>query len=539
MPFGQLHYTSCESGLSGYSGFQFCAISAGVAREVAREIERLTVYEPPRIQAADGEPTRIEDYPINLLYALSQETGAAIIARTAYVGVDFSNRSGNYFAHALAGDRPGLSVESPLPIELWDAAFWTSCQGEKADLPTLPDLLPTGPVSRESVGGLPWAERVRELGLLLTAMDDAMAGGSQVVLIDADTTAVSRRIAAGCYLLGPDLGRRLTFATYSGDPRRCPTHVVGTVRPAGTQRTDITANTCLFDFTAGVVPDLAVSPGAALLARIGVLESAALWDTVHHLDPSSVVSLSSSFPVLVSAALQLGHGLSAAELGTAIAWLVQAADAGTADYLPDAVRAFLGRPLEDLSVGSQDDLIDLALRADMLPTQARQALVSQIECALVAGMLAAVDHGEPPNEMVALRTASGRERASRGCTERLPGLEPGRALALLAWASDAGAEPAEQTIRRVGQDSLRAVVQSEQASPALIRAGEAWPALRGGMLDTLSTLPPAGQEVALASPAGAILQATDFAGRPGLHEKWLLLSVGQSRLSAVDACVQV
>lgn len=52
MAFSQLHYTSCELGISGHSGFQFCAITPGVSNEVMREVEKLTFYEAPRRRPA-------------------------------------------------------------------------------------------------------------------------------------------------------------------------------------------------------------------------------------------------------------------------------------------------------------------------------------------------------------------------------------------------------------------------------------------------------------------------------------------------------
>src|SRR5437764_8470891 len=100
MTFSQLHYTSCESGLSGYSGFQFCAATAGIPREVMREVERHTIYElPSDIRENDSESPDM--FPVNLLYTHGEGSGVTLIARVQFTGLDFSNRSGNYFAHSL------------------------------------------------------------------------------------------------------------------------------------------------------------------------------------------------------------------------------------------------------------------------------------------------------------------------------------------------------------------------------------------------------------------------------------------------------
>src|ERR1035438_4165042 len=406
MVFHQLHYTSCESGLSGHSGFQFCAMTPGVQREVIREVERLTVYEPPRYLVSSEKPVSIDDYPTNLLFAFSQQTGVIIIARIVYVGVDFSNRAGNYFAHALVGDTLGDGPQPLLPVELWEAPFWSSRPGEHTELPTLPDSLPTGPINREAVSGLPGAEHETAFGLLLAAVDQAMTGGQQVLLVDVDTAAVCGWIAAACYLLGPELASRLPFATFRPDPRRCPTHVIGAVDATGPFRADITANTRLFNFTQGIFPEVAPCPSASLVARIGVAASAALWELVAALAPSSAVSLSASFPILASAALLLEHKLTAAEIDTAIGWLASPVNAPAAEHRATAVRAALRHPLDLLSVQRQTDLVSLALQADMTSARSRHALASRVECALIDGTLTRLDRGERPGEVVTDRKST-------------------------------------------------------------------------------------------------------------------------------------
>ena len=63
MAFQQLHYTSCQDGPAGYSGFQFSATTPGTAPAVLREVEELIVYQPPAWLLAspslgDRTPTR-------------------------------------------------------------------------------------------------------------------------------------------------------------------------------------------------------------------------------------------------------------------------------------------------------------------------------------------------------------------------------------------------------------------------------------------------------------------------------------------------
>src|SRR5262249_5686723 len=148
MTFWQLHYTSCERGLSGHSGFQFCAVTPSVPPKVLGEVERLTVYKPPRHVKASAPGPEIDDYPVNLLRPRSEFTGGVIIANVVFAGMDFSQRSGNYFAHTLVADTAVADGLPVLPVELWGSPFWERRQGPTADLAALPALPRPGPMTR-------------------------------------------------------------------------------------------------------------------------------------------------------------------------------------------------------------------------------------------------------------------------------------------------------------------------------------------------------------------------------------------------------
>ena len=98
MGLAQLYYTSCETGLSGFAGFQFNAVTPGLPQDVLRRVESLTPYRPPRWLSARPARADIAACPVNLVYT---STPATILANVVFVGTDFSHRSGNYFAHAL------------------------------------------------------------------------------------------------------------------------------------------------------------------------------------------------------------------------------------------------------------------------------------------------------------------------------------------------------------------------------------------------------------------------------------------------------
>jgi hypothetical protein len=538
MPFSQLHYTSCERGLSGHSGFQFCAMTPGVDGDVMREVERLTIYEPPLRPAAQDEPSGGGDYPVNLLFTVSKQSETPIIARTVYTGIDFSHRSGNYFVHALIGDAQATARLPVLPIELWDAPFWVSRQGE-ATLPLLPDSLPPGSISAAALASRWDTGQEDVLARLLVAVAEAMTGGQQVALVDADTSAVCGWIAAVCYLLGPDLGARVTFATYSHDPRRCTTHIIGMVDSAALFQGSMTAHTRLFDFAKGVIPDVAHWPSTVLLARVGVARAFPLWELAKTLEPAAADSLVAAFPVLASAALLQEHQLAMVEVAAAISWLASTAGPRAAGQFPAAVQAALRHPVELLTVERQTDLVDLALRADPAAAIADHHLAGQVEHTLATRMLARLGSGERLRDTIVFRTDHGRKRAVQGCTTWLPRLNAAQVIDLLAWAAAAGVQLPDDVVRSTGENTILALLLDGRAPTDLKRVARHWPSLRRGLLDGLATMPAAVRRTVLTGPGAGLFSDEDFAGHADLHEIWLILLANQGRMSKADACKQL
>ncbi len=135
MAFWQLHYTSCRDGLLGQPGFQFAAVTPGVAPEIRSAVEDLTTYRPPQSMPVDPAPDQLGQYPVALIHQPGV-AGRSITAQVSYLGRDFSNRPGNYFAHTLvagsAADFGGL-----LPIELWEAPCWRRQASANRELPPL------------------------------------------------------------------------------------------------------------------------------------------------------------------------------------------------------------------------------------------------------------------------------------------------------------------------------------------------------------------------------------------------------------------
>src|SRR5208283_1108988 len=148
MAFQQLYYTSCEHGLGGYGGYQFNAVTPGVAPAVLREVEERTVYEPPRWLLAEPHPDEPEAYPVAFSYGTSEVPGTAIATHVVFTGADYSGRPGNYFVHALVTGTPEQDFGSLLPAELWGSGLWHSRPADGTELPPLPGPPARGVIDR-------------------------------------------------------------------------------------------------------------------------------------------------------------------------------------------------------------------------------------------------------------------------------------------------------------------------------------------------------------------------------------------------------
>jgi hypothetical protein len=533
MPFYQLHYTSCKMGISGHSGFQFSAMSPDVPTEVMREVERLTVYEQPRLTREAGQSLDPDLFPTNLLYTYSEVTGLTIIAQVRFAGLDFSNRSGNYFAHSLITGSPADDLQDVFPAELWDASFWDSQRGDVTELPLLGGPLPPGPITRQVVSRFLTASPENEeiLPLLLTAADEAIGGDDRVLLVGPDSVAVCHWIAAVSYLLGPKLAGQLRFSTYSHEPRRCPTHIVGTVSAAGPFRADAITSYRLFDVGERNTVDIRPSAAASLLARTGIEASARLWDTAASLGTPATPSLTGWFPMLASAALILEHPVLPDELDAAIDWLAAGGRIPDAGRLASAVRAALEHPIAQLTAARQQQLVQLGHRADGQIGDSGSTLAIAVERAVVASMVRGMERGESPGEGFPLQTQGAVRMASEGCSRLLRNCDAESAVHLLAWASVSGAHPDPDAVRQVGRQLARHDLRNDKALPGLPAVAAAWPVLRAGMVGKLAALPDDQQDRVLSGPMAGMLRRADFADHPGLYEKWLIALVRSGQMT--------
>ena len=522
MAFQQLYYTSCENGLGGYGGYQFNAITPGVSAAVMREVEDRTVYEPPGWLLAEPGPDEPEAYPVAFSHGTSEATGAAITAQVVFTGTDYSGRPGNYFAHALVTGTPRQDFGPLLPVELWGAELWHTSPVEGTELPELPGPPPPGAIDRPGVQAFLDARGAGGiLPELLTAVGRAMAGDRPVLVTSHDVSENIWWIAATSYLLGEQLGHRMTFTTYSHRPGYSRYHLTGILSETLPPGADSSFQ--LFDLATGQTPGGGVHPLAAILASTGVMAAPGLWQQAMVFASGTEESLDDWLAPVAAAAGLLGRELSPAEADAVAGWLL-----GAAGWLPAQLAdVLLGVALAQPDGTLADQrLLDLHALAWRLPGQAR---VERLEL-LLAGR--AVTHLARGEAAVPVRlTGAAAEAARVQAAGVLAAATLATALGVLEWAAasevvlpDAGLEEYGRTRLDPGtpEPELTAIVGR---SPAVLR----------GLIDRLAGEPPEVAEALLAGPAGNHIRRSDLAAYPVLTELWLLESAARGGLAPLEA----
>ncbi|MEV7869650.1 GTPase-associated protein 1-related protein [Streptomyces sp. NPDC088124] len=464
--FQQLYYTSCEHGLTGFSGFQFNAVSPNVSVETRNAVEALAGYEPPRSMVESETPELLERCPVNLCYRPYDPQGRTATALSVrYVGRDSARRFGNYFAHALHSENFPAACGGMLGIELWDSPVWAGAASPSTEIPALAATPPRGTLGagavRDFVRAHPHAERLPEL---LAAAFAALTEHGSVVLVDDSTDRIAHWFAAVSYLLPPPLARRLSFATYVFRPARSRLHLIGTVPEAQLDfGTDDEAAYTVFDFSRGRFPEVAVPRLVPLLTRIGVGSVRPVWswaaDYVHGREETP----DDWHAPVAAAAASGGIALTGADVRAVIGWLP---DAGHLGARRAAVAADLHRKHRDLD-GDQLATLSAAAKAggDLSTHQ-------EIEGKLHASrMRAHMTGAEDATEPVPLTGPAERERAT-ALWERLLRTEATTArqrVRLLLWAQGARLAPAPDVVAHETLALARTLLGSATPGPGLRR----------------------------------------------------------------------
>jgi len=529
MAFQQLYYTSCEHGLGGYGGYQFNAVTPGVAAAVLREVEERTVYEPPRWLLADPRPDEPEAYPVAFSYGTSEAPDTAIATHVVFTGADYSGRPGNYFVHALVTQAPEQDFGPLLPAELWGAQLWRSRPVDGTELPALPGPPARGVIDRPGTQAFLDAHGAGEvLPELLTAVGRAMAGERPVLVAGHDVTENAWWIAAVCYLLGEHLGRRMTFTTYTHRPSYAGYHVIGVL--PGMVPPEAHAGFQLFDLAAGRTPGGGIHPLAALLASTGVMATAGLWQQATVFASGAEDNLDDWLAPVAVAAGVLGRPLSPGQADAVAGWLPAAVGWMPAQVTDVGLGVALAQRADTLTDGRLMGLLDVARR---LPAPAR---ADHLERLLTSRAVAHLRAAEPATPVPL--TSPAAEIAGEQAIGLLSTATPATAMAILEWAADSEVILPDEELERYGRARLDPALPEPEA-PRLLRC---YPAVLRGLLERLSAEPPQVTEALLRGSLGGLLHRNDLAGHPELTELWLIQSVARGDrepLQAFDEIVDV
>lgn len=470
--YQQLYYTSCEKGLTDYSGFQVKAATPGTSSEVMRRVESLTTYEPPRSLGHAPTAKQIASCPVNLCFLPGEEP---VIAHVVFTGTDYSGRLGNYFAHALVCDH----VPSLLPIQLWQADVWKNIEDERADLPAIRGPLTTGPLTRARID-----EFLRDSGAmtflpaLLTAVDLAVHGGQRsVVILDQNTERVACWIAAVSYLLPPPTVREMSFATYQHRPRFSRQHVIGTVPDADFTAIDQAFETFyLFDFVGMNASDIPGEPLADHLAGDRAQGAASFWEQAQAMADGSERGLSSWYPVALAVDVLAGLPVPHSATGTLLKWLVSAGSR----LSPGQVET-LGQSVLALGKWSEEELLALT---GVARAAGADALLAEAEIALVTQQIEA--GGTTPYQV---RTAQAHDHARRLILRHLFESDPVELANRLDLAPRCRVQIEPRSLRLLGHDVvgpwLLDCVEPDAVGKLLVDQ----PLIRRGALEFLASAP--------------------------------------------------
>lgn len=511
----QLYYTSCEYGMSGSGGYQFNAATPGVDAHVLREVERFTVYEPPR----SLPPEEVHRHPVNLCYS-PDLGGARVLSRVISSGHDPSGRPGNYFAHSLLLDGDG----GPLPAELWGAGFWSDRPVADPDLPGL-SLVP-GPLDRTRTAAWLRGRDESLLRRLLMAVDSAIDGGAPVLLPARDEDA-AHWVAALSHLLPPRRARRMSFATYSGNPEDVPVHVVAV--PPDTDTCGLRDRFVVFgaarlgtggpsdeddesvsDEDRETDPDTHSVVSTVLLS--GVEYAPRLWSAAEPYASGTEGSLSTWRPPLAASRLNGARGpVPESDLRVVHAWLPEAMH-----RLPAGLTRTLLDRLLDLDSDSANDDEPTRLQA-MAHACGSWELIERAEVLLARRALDRIVSGAPAPPVAPLRSprvlVMAGERVGLLLEDGAAGraLEPVHVVELLRWARTGGVSLSEAALERYGAGPLaRALAERPPHVPLgrdLVELLKVHAPLRRGAARALAALPRRPLTALAAGPLGALFAA--------------------------------
>lgn len=219
----QFYYTSCQTGLSGYAGYQTHAASTDLhSSGELQELEGKALYERPR---EDPNAEGITEFP-TAFRTFKLSSGRMALIHSVYTGKDYSGREGNYFAHGLVLDQ--LS-RNRWPIDSYSWRGWVKGLENDRDSAE-PEALPTVAVAELTTGldfefdelkAFLGKEESREdtLEKMLTAVFNRKTDVRNIVIRDNRGRNVFYWIACIQKAFPPAFQQELSCSTFQFDPR--------------------------------------------------------------------------------------------------------------------------------------------------------------------------------------------------------------------------------------------------------------------------------------------------------------------------------
>ncbi|MCX4547429.1 GTPase-associated protein 1-related protein [Streptomyces sp. NBC_01387] len=225
MNLAQFHCTPAPPGADG-PGLRFTAISPGVPRTVLDEAEQLIGYEPPRSAPPRPSASELAAFPAVFSHS-SLADGGRLLARTVCTGADPSGRS-DFHAHCV---HLPLDTELPggvLPIATWRSPQWAAVTPDGGVPRPLETLSAPWQFDRDELADFA-AVRAPWLAVFFDALrrTDEEEAAARIVLVERDSSNVARWIALACAVLPDASAHRLTFTTYTRQPRQAGQQIIG------------------------------------------------------------------------------------------------------------------------------------------------------------------------------------------------------------------------------------------------------------------------------------------------------------------------
>lgn len=218
----QFYVTSSPIGLEKKTaGVQIRAASPGLADPKSPRVialKEICVYELPKGVAEHS--AKPEDSPTNLTF--TKIGSEQVIVHNVYVGADKHNRSGNFFAHLLAGLPEEWTAREA--IRLWNSPFWKRNADHLAEKTDLPSLTPKE-IKSGNLNGVDSAVR-NSMAMVIHAY--LLLKPKDRLFIASPSDQVAGLIWVVTHVLPKFLLRDLTFSTYERDPESAQLKVVGT-----------------------------------------------------------------------------------------------------------------------------------------------------------------------------------------------------------------------------------------------------------------------------------------------------------------------